>query len=203
MTDAEKPAFGALLKGALAYWRQEVSEFTLSVWWDGCRRFELEQVSKALSRHAADPERGRFAPLLADVVRELAGTQTDRSLIAWGRVLRAMQTEGAYVSVVFDEPAIHAAIADMGGWQKVCRSEVDELPFLQKRFCESYRAYSARGCVDWPPVLIGEHQQTNQIGSRPVAPPVLIGDSEACVEVMRGPAVSLRLAREAVNRVPA
>lgn len=187
MLERDLGAFQSLLTGALAYWRQDVSEFTLQVWWDGCRGFELEQVSKALSGHAADPERGRFPPMLADVVRALQGTHVDRSLLAWGRVHRAMSDVGAYRSVVFDDPAIHAAIADLGGWTVVCRSTIAELPHLQRRFCEAHRTYSTRGAEDWPPVLIGDSEAANRGAGCQVAEPVLIGEPAGCERVRRGP----------------
>lgn len=178
MTDADKGAFAALITDALAYWRQDVSAFVLRVWWDGCRGFDLEQVGKALSAHAADAERGRFPPTLADIVRQLQGTQTDRSLLAWGKVLDAMQTVGAYASVAFDDPAIHAAVLDLGGWPTVCRSTVDDLPHLQRRFCAGHKAFAARPTQDVIGYLVGAQESENRGRGMPVRPPVLIGDPD-------------------------
>lgn len=161
MQAADKPAFKALLGDAMAFYRQDVSKFALSVWWAACERYDFEQVSKALTAHAMDPERGQFAPKPADIVRQLEGTQTDRSLIAWGQVLEAMRSVGAYASVDFGDRAIHAAITDMGGWPTLCRSQVDELPFLQRRFCDSYRAYMRRPDVQAPLRLAGAHEVEN------------------------------------------
>jgi hypothetical protein len=184
MTESERGAFAALLTDALAYWRQDVSAFTLRVWWDGCRAFDLEQVGRALSAHAADAERGRFAPLLADVVRALHGTRADRSLLAWGRVLEAMQRVGAYESVAFDDAAVHAAVGDLGGWPAVCRSSVDDLPHLQRRFCQAHAAYSQRPGDAYPPHLAGDCELTNRLAGQRVNPPVLIGDPEQAMSVM-------------------
>jgi hypothetical protein len=144
MRQDEVQEFQRVLSGALSLWRQDVSEFALSVWWAACKDFSLEQVRKALTAHAMDPERGRFPPMPADMVKVLHGTQTDRSLLAWGRVHQAMQLVGAYASPDFADPAIVSAVTDMGGWPALCRTQLDELPFLQKRFCDLYRAYSAR-----------------------------------------------------------
>jgi hypothetical protein len=49
----------------------------------------------------------------------------------------------------------------MGGWVKFCQSEVDELPFLQKRFCDFYRTYTTRGVQDAPQRLIGISETEN------------------------------------------
>lgn len=171
MKPTDRGAFGTLLTQVLAFYRQDMSDFALSVWWEACKAFDLEQVRKALTAHAMDPERGQFPPKPADLVRQLQGTHTDRALIAWGRVWDAMQSVGAYQSVDFRDPIIHAAIVDIGGWQQLCRIDLDELPFVQKRFCDAFRTYSARGKLDAPQRLIGESEQDNmksgQLGHTP------------------------------------
>lgn len=178
MTPRDQAAFGQLLTDALAFWRQDVTTFTLSVWWEACLRFELEQVRKALTAHAMDPERGQFAPKPADLVRQLQGTHTDRALLAWGRVWDAMQSTGAYRSVDFGDPIAHAAIVDIGGWVSLCRINLDDLPFVQKRFCDAYRLYSARGKPDAPLRLAGESELTNtQSGRIGVDPTLALGQA--------------------------
>jgi hypothetical protein len=177
MSPNERKQFSELLTDALAFWRRDVSPFTLSVWWQACEPFSLEQVSKALTAHAMDPDQGRFAPMPADIVRQLQGSVSDRALVAWGRVLDATQRVGAYQSVVFDDPAIHAAIEDIGGWVNVCRLPYAELSHTERRFCESYRAYARRGDFAYPPALLGQHAIDNAAAGFKSAPPLLLGDS--------------------------
>lgn len=141
----DKANFYRLISDALGYYRQDASEFALSVWWAGCQPFSFEQVSKALTAHATDPDKGQFPPKVADIVRQLAGTKTDRSLLAWGRVHDAMSQIGAYQDVTFNDDAIHAAIMDLGGWVKLCRTDLKDLGYAQHRFCETYRAYQSAG----------------------------------------------------------
>jgi hypothetical protein len=201
----EMPEFQALLTQAMAFHRQDVSPFALSVWWEACKGFSLEQVRKAVTAHAMDPERGQFVPKPADMVRLLQGTNTDRSLVAWGKVLQAIQRVGAYTSVTFDDPAINLAIVDMGGWVKVCRSDMDELPHVERRFCAAHKAYAARSDTPFPPKLVGEHEQQNLIAGRRVAPPVLIGDQKRCQLVLaQGQAERLpMLAADAIPQISA
>ena len=167
-----------LVTDALAYYRQSVSEFTLSVWWQACQPFEMEQVRKAISSHAVDPERGQFAPKVADIARILSGTKTDRAQIAWGKAFEAMQSVGAYKDVIFDDAAIHAAIDDLGGWPKVCRGESKDLSYLQHSFCESYRAYVGRESYDYPKQLMGDRSPDSEYEKKGLTPPkaVVIGD---------------------------
>lgn len=186
MIQSDKREFKDLLTDALAFYRRDVSEFALSVWWAACQPFDIEQVSKALTAHAMDPEQGRFAPMPADIVRHLRGTNTDRALLAWAKVLEAAQRVGAYATVVFDDPSIHAAIEDIGGWVSVCRSEEDELPHLQRRFCDSHRAYTRRPGHPYPHKLLGVHEIENKAQGFAYPMPTLIGDENAARAVFDG-----------------
>lgn len=216
MQPTDRPAFAAMLTDAMGYYVKDATRFTLDVWWTACQGFSLEQVSKALQAHAMDAERGQFAPKVADIVRVLAGTHTDRAQLAWGKVLGAMQGVGAYTDVVFDDPAIHACIEDLGGWAKVCRSSLDELGYLQHRFCESHKAYTGRGSFDYPRLLGGDRSPDDEFERRGLKPPApaVIGDSERARQVYLGgqiggkTAISFQpvealLALQAVQKEPA
>jgi hypothetical protein len=92
---------------------------------------------------------------------------------------------GAYTSVCFDDGLIHAAIEDMGGWVKLCRSTTDDLGYLQKRFCDAYKAYAGReGDVSFPPMLAGEHDLSNIAKGYGSTGPVLIGNPDRAKRVM-------------------
>lgn len=180
--------FRDLLASALSFYRQDVTPFMLDVWWQACQGYDLEQIRKALTGHAMDPDRGQFAPKPADVVRQLGGTATGRAMLAWGKVLDAMQRVGAYTDVVFDDPAIHAAIEDLGGWPKVCRGETKELSYLQHRFCEAHRAYTGRSNFAFPRRLVGDRSPDAMFAKRGLPPPkpALVGDPQGCEAVYSG-----------------
>ena len=203
MTESDRAELGALLTQALGFYGQTMSPFALGVWWAACQPFGLDQVRKALTAHALDPDRGQFAPKPADLVRQLRGTVGDRGLVAWGKVLDAMQRVGAYQSVVFDDPAIHAAVSDMGGWPAVCRSKTDELPFTQKRFTDLHRAYALRPDAAFPPRLVGEHEMQNSINGFSSAPPMLVGDPQKALAVQAAGTIGSKTAITAGDAVPA
>jgi hypothetical protein len=177
--------FVVLLQGVHDFYGKDMSEFALGVWVQACQAFTLEQVSKAFTAHTMDAERGAFMPKPSDIVRALYGTVTDRSLVAWGKVMDAVRLVGAYSSVAFDDPAIHCAVEDMGGWPKVCREPLDALPHTQRRFCDAHRAYTTRGTSEYPRYLPGVHELENRAGGHRVAPPVLIGNPESAQQVLR------------------
>lgn len=187
MTENDKPAFATLMTDALAFYGKDVSRFALDVWWQSCRPFEFDQVARALTRHAMDAERGQFAPKPADVVRQLAGTATDRAMLAWGKAIDAASRVGAYTDVVFDDPAIHAAIEDLGGWPKFCRGDVKDLSYLQHRFTQSYSAYGNKGDFDYPARLMGDRSPDDVYAKRGLPPPkpAVIGDVEKARAVAR------------------
>lgn len=180
--------FRELLTNVMAYYRQDVSQFVLDLWWNACKGFEFEQVAKAMQAHATDPERGQFAPKVADIARVLQGTTTERAALAWGRVHDAMARVGAYTDVVFDDPAIHAAVEDMGGWPKMCRTDLKELSHLQHRFQIAYRAYAERGQFDYPPRLGGDRSPDHEFERHgiPLPKPAVIGDVDRARLVYRG-----------------
>lgn len=188
MQPSERSAFAQLITDVLAYYRQDASRFVLDLWWGACQPFELAQIHQAMQRHATDPEHGRFAPRVADVVRILAGTAADRAALAWGKTLEAMGSVGAYTDVVFDDPAIHAAVLDLGGWPKVCRTDLKELGYLQHRFCESHRAYTGRGTFDYPRCLGGDRSPDSEYAKVGLPPPriAFIGNAERARLVYEG-----------------
>jgi len=177
MQQHEFRRFSAALTACAELYGRAVSEGAMSLWWESLKRFEIEQVERAFRVCIESPEAGQYMPKPADLIRAMEGTSSDRSLLAWGEVFEAMSSVGAYRSVQFSDPAIHAAVSDMGGWVKLCRTETDELPFVQKRFCDAHKVYTQRGAEHAPAVLIGESDQQNAgIVSRIPAPePVKIG----------------------------
>ncbi|MBH2008310.1 MAG: hypothetical protein I8H71_01285 [Xanthomonadaceae bacterium] len=188
MRETDFQEFKGLLTDVMAYYRQDVSKFMLDMWWMACEPFDLEQIQRAMQRHATDPERGQFAPKVADLVRILHGTATDRAALAWGKTLEAMQTVGAYTDVVFDDPAIHAVVEDLGGWPKLCRCDLKELSYMQHRFSESHRAYTGRGTFDYPRRLVGDRSPDAMYTKRglPLPHPALIGEPQRCALVYQG-----------------
>lgn len=187
MQQHERGQFAELLTNVMAYYGKDCSTFTLTVWWNALQSCDMEQVANALQRHATDPERGQFAPKVADIVRTLHGTTTERAALAWGKVHEAISAIGAYTDVVFDDPAIHAVVEDLGGWPKVCRTDVKELPYLQHRFQEAHRAYAERGQFEYQRRLPGDRSPDHDYTRRglPVPRPALVGDPKRALLVLQ------------------
>lgn len=196
MVEADKKAFAELIAGVFAYHRTPVTPAIISVYWRGCTPYTLEQVTKAFDALTADPERGMFVPKIADIVRALQGTQTDRSLIAWGKVASAMGRVGAWRDVAFDDPLIHLCVTDIGGWPKLCRTSHEEQGYLQHSFCKAYQAYAGRGePTEWPSFLVGcsEGREQYEKAGLPAPRIKLVGDIAAARRVVDGGMAVARL----------
>ncbi|MEQ6437197.1 DUF6475 domain-containing protein [Comamonas sp. w2-DMI] len=202
MQQSDRPAFAQLITDVLAYYRQDASRFVLDLWWNACQGFELEQIRTAVQRHCTDPERGQFAPKVADIARVLMGTSTERAALAWGKVQEAMGAVGGWQDVVFDDPAIHAVIEDLGGWPKVCSTLLKEMSYLQHRFQEAYRAYVAAGQFEYPRRLAGARDADWEYTSRglPAPRPVFVGDRQRALLVLQNGSASGKTQISSVGR---
>lgn len=177
MTEQDKPNFAKLLTSVMAFYRQDMSEFALGVWWEGCKPFDFAAIRDAFNRHAVNPDNGQFAPKPADIVKLLQGSSTDGAMVAWSKVDKAVRSIGTYQTVVFDDPIIHAVIQDMGGWIELGRKEEKEWPFVAKEFQTRFRGYKTQGGVDgYPKSLIGMAEAQNAQQGFESPAPVLIGN---------------------------
>jgi hypothetical protein len=205
MRPSDIEAFGQLLSDVMAYYGKDVSTFTQGLFWNACKGVDLQQVQAAFEAHAKDPEQGRFPPKVADLVKHLQGTQTDRALLAWGKVSGAMSSVGAYSDVVFDDPLIHLCVVDHGGWPKFCRTPYEEQSYLQHRFCESYRAYARRGePAEYPARLTGAGSGPDdfaKVGLKP-PPPRLVGDKQRAMQVLTGGGAARQLGANVLELLP-
>ena len=75
-----------------------------------------------------------------------------------------------------------SAPPETDGWPKFCRTESKDLGYLQHRFCESYRAYAARGMQsgEYPRRLGGDRSPDHDYTRRglPLPRPAVVGDKE-------------------------
>ena len=188
MQDHEFNKFSALIADVSAFYRQDVSQFSVSVWWQAMQPYDFEAVSDALSRHTLNPDNGQFMPKPADMVKLFSGRTVDSAQVAWAKVDKAVRAVGPWQSVIFDDPIIHRVIEDMGGWVGLCGKEAEEWPFIGNQFVTRYQGQKLTGNTgDYPPRLIGitEHQNS-EAGRASKNHITLIGDRDKAKQVMLG-----------------
>lgn len=177
--------FKRLMAGVHDFYGKDLSAFALDVWWTALQAYEIRVVSAALSAHCQNPDTGQFCPKPADVVRMVGGTTKDAALMAWNKVMEAVSRAGSYRSVCFDDPIINRCLLDMGGWPQLCGKQEDELPFVERNFCDRYRAYKTHGqAPGHPAYLVGLNEAMNAQNGFRSDPPMLIGNPDFARRVL-------------------
>ncbi len=182
-TDSD--TFGAMLSAVAAVYGREITPEVTAIYWSALAPYDLGAVRQAFDRHVRNPDAGQFLPKPADLIRMLGGTTADSAMQAWAKVEKAIRRVGGHESVVFDDALIHRCIDDMGGWVKLCDTLEADLPFRARDFQALYRGFAMRReRPEYPPRLVGRFEAGNRVLGQAVAPPVLIGDPEACQRVL-------------------
>ena len=204
MTD-QKIRFAKAMSALAEYYGRELSDGVIALYWQGLSQYEIADIEAAIGRHLQNPDTGQWMPKIADIVRMIDGTTQSAAAMAWAKVMRAVGSVGQYQSIAFDDAIIHLVIDDLGGWPGICQSEEAEIPFLQKRFETSYRAYRMRGS-DVPShhrYLVGVCEMQNAPKGYQSDPPRLVGDLERARAVMAGGSDAPRLPVHVADVVPA
>lgn len=174
------PNFLTLMTGICEMYGKNATETFLEVYWQSLSQFSFEEVSRALQAHVQNPDNGQFMPKPADVVKYIQGDTQGRALQAWSKVAEAIKNYGGSYSLVFDDPAIHAVIDDMGGWISLASCLEEEMPFRCNEFVKRYRSIVLKKIDSYPKKLVGRDEQHNQANGyiEWVQPPVFVGDAE-------------------------
>ncbi|BBE08595.1 Bacteriophage protein, Gp10 [Mycoavidus cysteinexigens] len=186
MQSCDFAAFGQMLQAIMAMYGRDLSPALVALYWQGLQAYDLAAVREALNRHVNNPDTGQFMPKIADIHKMLQGSTQDAALTAWSKVDRTMREKGPYPSIVFDDPLIHRVLSEMGGWVQLSTKHEENWPFVRNEFVNRYRGYRMRSEVpDYPPVLIGIAEMTNQQLGFKVAPPLLVGSAAMAQRVMQ------------------
>jgi hypothetical protein len=139
MDNDERRKLTTTLVSVYAYYGKDLSEVAVQFWIDDLSGHDMGAIERAFVRHRRDPERGRFLPLTADILRQLNGDDEESSLVAWGKVLAAAKDGGRR----FDGVTGHALEA-IGGMLRVRMSNPQEAGFLRREFCSAFKVYQHR-----------------------------------------------------------
>jgi hypothetical protein len=187
LRQADRSAFVEMLTYVGALYGRDMSPGVIDLYWSALQQFDLSAVRQSLDRHVKSPDAGQFMPKPADLIRMMGGTSSDAAMQAWAKVERAIRTVGGHESVVFDDPLIHRAIDDMGGWIKLCEVLEDDLVFRARDFQALYRGFAMRREIPpYPRKLIGRFEAVNTQSGWPSQGVTYIGNKDACALVFQG-----------------
>lgn len=85
-------AFAEMLEAALGAYGKTASESTVGIWFSALREFSLGEVRHAFGAHLKDVERGRFAPLPADLIGHIPSGHPEPQE-AWSMVSKGLADE--------------------------------------------------------------------------------------------------------------
>lgn len=176
MTGADKQTFATLIHALASAFRVEATTALMQGYWLGLEDLAFEDVERAVGQALRSSQR---MPAPAEL-RELAGEMPAamRAVRAWDALKGAMRRHGAYQSIEFDDRAINAAVRSLGGWQRLCSLESEELDkWTRKDFEKAYLAHLKHGVSDEAGAyLVGVIEATNRFNGHDqlVKPPVTI-----------------------------
>ena len=202
MQESDKREFASILQATMDVYNKDISTDVIKIWWLAMSQYPIEQIKSGLSKYITSPDCGKFPPKPADIIFMMEGNSTSAATTAWNKVMEGISRAGSYKSVCFDDPIIHLAIDDIGGWIALGESEEKELPFIQKRFEQSYRNYKTRGDIPaHKPYLIGRSEAQNNLQGYHSEPPKLIGNPQEAQLVLNNGTETPRIAITASQAV--
>ena len=189
MTKNDKKPFATIMATFGRIYREKMTPTLQRDYWSILKPYQFEDIKRAAF---ALIKTSPYPPKPSDIIQFIEGTGQDQSVGAWTKVYHAIISHGSWKTVVFDDPVIHAVIADMGGWRELCSMRDDEEPFKRQEFEKRYMAYTRRPPVTYPGQLIGNSDANNRREGYVdwVKEPVLIGDADHCAEVQKGGALA-------------
>ncbi len=119
MTDNDRAAFNEILDMAndltIMPGDRDLSRMK-EILFANLKQYPLDTVAKAVNNHCHEK---RFFPMLADIIQRIEGTPEERCALAWALVMKAKRKYKLRKGIRFSSPAIHFAIEQMGGWERV------------------------------------------------------------------------------------
>lgn len=177
MEDADKKRFAELMAGLAQTFATDLSPQDLENYWRLLSGYPLGQIEQAIIGYCTSPEGHRFMPKPGEIIAASQGKHNEHALLAWVKVTQGIRQAGASKTVIFDDPLVHAVIADLGGWIRLCRLTERELSFQQREFERLYACYRQRPLRKYPRQLTGISETANAAaGYVWLQKPVLLGD---------------------------
>ncbi len=149
MQETDKNNFKELMTGIGELYSKEITKPLLRIYFTAFNQLTIEQVDQAIASHITDTSTaGTFFPKPADIIRQIKGTDkqrsettTNKAEISWSSIEGQVFSIGSYKSPKIEDGQALAALKAMGGWIKLCGSTVDQLTWKKKEFIELYKTF--------------------------------------------------------------
>lgn len=144
MLESDKPKFVEVMNALACSCRHTLTDMQVELYWLGSSDITMADFKTAASRLIG----GRWFPSLEELRAAMPGSLTfeERSHLAWSQVLSTIQAHGYTASIDFEDKAINAAIASMGGWVQLCQSDSEWIQrFAPSQFKKLYVVFLSGG----------------------------------------------------------
>lgn len=185
MTSNDRKEFAYLMAALAEATSQSASKQKIQIYFQALSDLDIGTLQKGVWNVINTRKTATF-PKVAEIREAAVGNVEDQALLAFEKVRRAVAEYGAYKTVVFDDPIIHAAIENCGGWLAICEKTLDEWKWFQKDFIKAYTTFSRSGAPETAPELAGRHDIENTSRGLPANEPVLIGDKKKALSWIGG-----------------
>lgn len=183
MEPDEITQFAQLMTGVAETYGRTFSQGMTTLYWNATKRYTLADVTRAVNQHIMHPDYGKYFPKPADIVRMIDGDPESQAMVAWNKVHKAIEGVGPYRTVVFDDPLIHHAIEQLGGWPEVNKWTEGDLPYRSNDFRKIYKAAHGRE-IEYPNRLRGLEEINNAAEGMPIGLPRFVGDRQRAEQVL-------------------
>lgn len=122
----------------------EVDESTFAAYDFGLSDIPIELIESGVKKAL---KQCKFRPTPAEM-REFCGimTASQRAIVAFESVKKAVASHGGYAAVVWDDPVITATIRSLGGWSHCCdQTEDDFKKWYRRDFLKTYETLCHSG----------------------------------------------------------
>lgn len=171
----DKKQFAEIMTLLCEIYNRQPSKSLLAAYYMGLNDLTIEQFKEAVS-NLIKTRTYQSLPKPAEIREQITANLEDIALMAWKSLKDAMESVGAYQSPDFEDYIIPACVDSLGGWSKLCRTESDELKWVQKDFERLYRAFAKNGHQEVRLIGLGEKDQVAQ-NAEEIEKPIIIGCS--------------------------
>ena len=172
----DKESFFRIMATFGVIFEKNVDKEKMEAYFHLLKSYSIEQISVAAEIIGKERTTASF-PKPAEIIQAIEGNPEEQALLAWHKVLEAVQTIGATYSVQFNDPKIHSVIERMwGSWIELCKMRIEDTTWYQKDFERAYK--SMKGAKIHPNYLPGTVEIKNRIAGYEdhISKPIPISD---------------------------
>ena len=125
-----------------AYYNNPQLEKTI-IYYHVLKDYDLDVVKTAFMKII---KRSKYFPTVSEVVKEIEKKRDirDMALIAYLKVINAMNRIGPYKSIIFDDPVIHLVVDALGGWAEISKIPISQVERFKAEFINLYTIFSEK-----------------------------------------------------------